>query len=123
MRPIDLARAEYDEESVRTFDEDIKFYQDHGIGWSGSDCFMMARAVTKKDIAYATDYKFRFADPDTWFVYLAAGNAPLNRYLELATFPLKWIAWHRSKKNIPELKIWGWDQFSSKVTKESKRNG
>ena len=119
MRPIDLAKGEYGPDAVRTFEEDLEYYSNNGLLWSGDDCFMMAREVTKRDIDFATDYKFTFRNPDTWFVYLAAGNVPMKRYLELAPNRLEYVAWHRQKAEEPVLKIWSWNQFEEKV----KNNG
>lgn len=115
MRPIDQARAEYDSDSLRTFADDLEYYTDSAFLWSGDDCFVMARAVTRRDIAFATDYRFTFRNPNTWFVYLAAGSVPMKRYLELAPHPLEWVAWHRSKQDHPVLKIWNWKEFEKKV--------
>ena len=115
MRPIEIGRAEYDEDSVRTFSEDMDFYANKAFLWSGDDCFVMARAVTKRDLAFATEYRFTFKNPDTWVVYLAAGSVPMSRYLELAPHRLEYVAWHRHKSSQPVLKVWGWDKFEEKV--------
>lgn len=115
MRPIEIAKGEYDAESVRTFADDLEYYASNAFLWSGDDCFVMARAVTKRDIAFATDYRFTFKNPNCWFVYLAAGSVPMKRYLELAPLKLEYVAWHRSKKDEPVLKVWSWDQFEEKV--------
>ena len=74
MNPLQQAQATYDEDSQRTFLEDLAFYMENGYVYSGQDFFIMARPITRRDAGFALDYGFNFRHPTAWFVYLAAGK-------------------------------------------------
>lgn len=125
MKPIDLARAQYDKDSPRTLEEDIAFYVREGWVYSGQEAFVMARPVSTRDIQFALDYKFTFkpATWDCWFVYLGTGKGVV-RFFHLAPFALPYIAWHRRRGTLPRIYDWAkfYDKAWSLINKE-KYNG
>jgi hypothetical protein len=115
MRPIDLARLEYDESSPRTFVQDFAFFAEFGYIYSGDDFFIMARPINRRDDYFLLDKKFKFKNPNSWFVYLAAGKGALHRFIEIAPFKTKWVCWHRRTNS--ELKYHSWNLYEKKVKK------
>tara|TARA_R100001510_G_C7646294_1_gene203605 strand:- start:1649 stop:2032 length:384 start_codon:yes stop_codon:yes gene_type:complete len=113
MKPIDLARAQYDKNSPRSFEEDVAFYVNEGWVYSGQEAFIMGRPICTRDIDFALDYKFKYKVEtwDCWFVYLAAGKG-IVRFFNIAPFALPKIAWHRRDKD--KANIYEWSKFYDK---------
>ena len=117
MSPVEEARLTYDENSDRTFVEDLAFYMEHGYVYSGQDFFIMARPINKRDDRFVLDYRFFFRKPNAWFVYLAAGKDCLKRFIDVAPFCLEWVCWHKYKAKESNLKYYKWEQYKRKVNK------
>ena len=104
----------------------LGWHLQHGHVWSGSDCFIMGRPVPKGRLGEAGELiEWPQAECDVWFVWLASGNRPLQRFLEVAPFKLPYVAWHRKKNGMERFKVWSWDQYD-RVTKRftgDKKNG
>jgi len=124
MRPIDKAKEEcYDNESPRSFGEDLSFYLRHGYVYSGDEMFVMARPVSRKDIRFVLDYKFTYKPNtwDTWFVYLGCGDS-VTRFFNIAPFKTPFVSWHRREE--PQPKVWPWGKFYKKAQQlETNKNG
>ncbi len=114
MKPIELARAQYDKDSPRTFEEDISFYIREGWVYSGQEAFVMARPVSTRDIGFALDYKFTFkpATWDCWFVYLGTGKGTV-RFFHVAPFALPKVAWQR--RGEKRFRVYDWAKFYDKA--------
>ncbi len=120
MKPIELARKQYDKDSPRTFEEDLVFYLNKGTVYSSGDCFIMGRPINRRHSRFCLDYKFTYRPKewDTWFVYLAVGPGNVHRFQEVAPFPLEWVGWNKHKGDNPNiLNFYKWDKFKRKVTK------
>jgi len=100
----------------------LSWHLQHGIVFSGNDCFLMARPIPKERV-YQDGGTLKFwdkSDCDTWYVWLAAGKNCLSRLLEIAPYKLPYVAWHREKQNTEKLKFWSWEHYE-KVTNKFRR--
>ena len=90
----------------------LGWHLEHGYVWSGVDCFIMGRPVPKECLGDALELiAWDKSVCDVWFVWLAAGKRPLQRFLEVAPFKMPYVAWHRKKKGMERFKVWSWDQY------------
>ena len=110
MKPIDIARQQYDKDSPRTFEEDVAFYVNEGWVYSGQEAFIMGRPIDIRDVDFALDYTFKYPvkNWNCWFVYLAAGKG-IVRFFNIAPVALENIAWHRRGEG--KAKIYPWSKF------------
>lgn len=111
MRPITLAQKEY-EGTDGDFTVDLARYLSRGFVYSGDEAFIMARTMAKEDLHRWSDWEYQTNNPDTWFVFLAAGRNKLNRFQELAPFQLDNIAWHRRDDCV--IRVYEWNKFKRK---------
>lgn len=98
MKPVREAAAVYQREPcVRTFREDLEAHLLHGLVYSTSTCFVMARYVSRSwpDSTIVNPW---LNDPtcsqlDTLHVYLAAGD--LAELFDFPCQPVVWISFER----------------------------
>lgn len=79
----------------------------------------MIGAFLRTGFVYAGDDAFILAQPqngDTWWVHLAAGD--LTRFLDLAPYPLPWVAWQR--KGTGKVHVWSWENFRKHINRIKK---
>jgi hypothetical protein len=98
MTPIDLARSVYDREvCARSFQEDIDLHLRYGYVFATPEMFVMGRPV-KKSASYLdiTCPWVTFAEPDCWWVYLAAGK--MTQMFRHLPYPLPWLGWEVNNK-------------------------
>ena len=81
----------------------------YGYVYTGPDAFVLARPWRIDALDRAIELATPIADPDCWFVWLAAGR--LDRFVDLAPHSLPYLAWHRRG----EPKVWAWPQFKRKM--------
>ena len=112
MRPITLAQKEY-EGIAGDFTTDLARYLSRGFVYSGDEAFIMARPMEKVDLHRWSDWRYQTSNPDTWFVFLAAGKNRLNRFQELAPYSLEHIAWHRREDG--RMRVYDWNNFKRKI--------
>jgi hypothetical protein len=117
LTPLQQAQATYDEDSPRTFLEDLAFYMENGYVYSGRDFFIMARPITRRDDGFVLDYGFNYRNPNAWFVYLAAGKNCLKRFIDIAPFKTEWVCWHKDKAKDFKLKYHKWINYEKKVNR------
>ncbi len=115
--PIEEASKLYDEDSPRSFTEDLSFYLEKGYVYSGHDFFIMGRPITRRDDRFALDYGFSYKNPNAWFVHLAAGKGALRKFLDVAPFALEWVCWHKQKLDRAKLNYYKWETYKRKVEK------
>jgi len=100
------------------FDNTFGWHLLHGYVWSNPSIFLMARPVPKHSIENAGELViYDRSVCDVWYVWLAAGVNPFQKFLKVAPFKLPYVAWHRDTEEVERFKIWSWDHFN-KVTKE-----
>jgi hypothetical protein len=103
------------------FDEEFSWHLLHGYVWSNPSFFLMARPVPKHSIHQAGELvSFDRKISDVWYVWLAAGVNPFQKFLKVAPFKLPYVAWHRDTEEVDRFKIWSWEHFD-KVSKKLRR--
>jgi hypothetical protein len=112
MRPIRQAESEYNGTS-RDFTHDLAVYLSLGFVYSGADAFIMARPIERSQLQWWNDWHYTPNKPDTWFVFLAAGEGNLARFQQLAPYKLPYIAWHRRENRKPH--VYDWTKFERKL--------
>lgn len=96
--PYLVAASVYQNEPCqRTFEEDLELHLMFGYVFSSPTMFMMGRAVEKDaPREKIVDPAFKFTNPDTWLIYLAAGD--LMEFFSREPYPLPWVGWERDNK-------------------------
>lgn len=112
MRPIRQAEFEYNGTS-RNFTHDLAEYLSLGFVYSGADAFVMARPMERDQLQWWNDWHYIPNKPDTWFVFLAAGEGNLSRFQQLAPYKLPFIAWHR--RTGSKIHVHEWAKFERKL--------
>jgi hypothetical protein len=93
--PVQIAAKVYlGEKCARSFEDDLLLHLLHGYVFSTPEMFMMGRPV-RRDGTYEniTDPTYKFADPDSWLVYLASGD--LQIFFKHEPYPLPYIGFER----------------------------
>ena len=103
------------------FNHVLAWHLQHGLIWSGDDCFVMARPIPSKFVKDKAGklISWKKVECDMWYVWYAAGKNMLIRFLEVAPYPLPYVAWHREKLGLEKLKTWTWEHYK-KVCKKLK---
>ena len=94
-----------------SFERLIEWYMNHGTVYSDDQTFVLARPW---DINLDVDSLFAPIDrPNTWLIFLAAinGVSPLGRFMDLAPFPLPYVAFHR--RGV--LRAYTWEALDCKL--------
>jgi len=71
----------------------------------------MARPVNVDEPHKFLKIEAEFAVKNCWFVWTAAGNRPLKRFVQITPYRLPWLAWHRRDR----LKIYKTDAVERKI--------
>ena len=114
MKPWQKAKQWQLEHSDVPFEELLGVYMSEGYVWSSNGSFILARD------SFWDGEKLHVGnniEANAYAVQLAAGLKPLNRFLEIAPRPLKYVAWQR--RGSEKWHVWEWDKFKQKV----KQNG
>jgi len=100
MSPFRQAQeAHENDESARSFYEDLLLHFEHGVVISEPEAFIMGRAVQRNaPIEEIFDPTATFKNPDSWWIYLAAGKGALGIFLRHEPFPLPFFGWERNHK-------------------------
>lgn len=93
--------------SVISFEELLGSYMGGGYVWSSPTEFVLGRQVRLEDGKIVT------GEPNAWFVHLAAGEEPFQRFLEIAPNKQEYVCWHRRGRE--NLHIYKWDTFNRRV--------
>lgn len=95
MSPFERAAGVYDiEYSPRTFDHDFILHLRHGYVIANERTFLMGRPICKDaDSNLIFDPSHKFASPDCWLVWLAAGE--LQAFFQFMPYYLPWVGWER----------------------------
>ena len=95
MTPYEQAVLVYAcEPCARSFEDDLRLHMMYGYVVSTPDVFLMGRPVEKNaDETLIKDPAYKFYNPDTWLVYLAAGD--MAKFFDYEPYPLPWMAWER----------------------------
>jgi hypothetical protein len=111
MRPIDRARAVYEQEwCARPFEEDLRLHLRNGYVFNTPTLFMMGRPVSSDARpALIVDPAVTFDAPDAWLVYLLAGE--LREAVRFIPYPLEKIGLERN--NV--LKFYGFEYFTKRI--------
>jgi len=88
-------------------------YMDNGYVVSGQDCFIMG-----KPLLWEKDEMHSGKEANCWFVQLASGKDALRRFLEVAPFKLKYVAWQRHGSG--RYHVYTWEQYENKVKRHGK---
>lgn len=107
MSPFEQAVDVYRREPcARSFIEDFEAHLLHGWIFSTPAIFLMARPVRSDSPVDVVLNPFSLPDdPDTWHVWLAAGN--WREALRLAPFPLPWVSFERRN----QLRRYAWNRI------------
>jgi hypothetical protein len=107
MRPIEIA-DKWCKDHGENFLEELNKHLDSGWVYSGDDAFVLATELNRECLL-RQDINNRL-DPDTWYVYLYAGD--LKRVLELIPFRRKYVAFRR---NNGPIKVYELDKLLQKL--------
>lgn len=83
---FDTARRLYAEKNL-DFDRELLEYSRLGYVYASPECLILATA-----------------SKDTWFIQFAIGKDYLQRFLQVAPFPLEYISWKRGLKTNSVIK-------------------
>lgn len=99
MSPFERAALVYDTEvCARSFEEDLILHATHAYIYVTPCLFIMFRPVEKNaDISLIRKPDHKFARPDCWWVYVAAGK--LSEFFAYLPYYLPWVGWER--QNAP----------------------
>lgn len=109
MSPFDLARQLWDAQSgAACFDHLAHWCANHGYIYAGQDAFIAARTWK-----LGTGLFDVVDDPDCWIVFLASANGitTIQRFLDLAPFPLPTVAFHRRGR----MRVYNWQHLRFKL--------
>lgn len=98
ISPYDEAALVYQREPcARSFEEDLDLHLRFGYVFSTPHAFIMGRAVSRAgDPSDIVNPAFQFDAPDTWWIYLAAGD--LREFFLREPYPLPWVGWEIRNK-------------------------
>lgn len=109
MSPIEQAKAQWDSlPGNESFEVLCNWCAHHGYVYAGRDAFVVARAW-RLDAGLFDEV----TNPDTWFVFMASAHpaTSVQRFMDLAPFPLPNVAFHRRGK----LRSYNWAHLRSKL--------
>lgn len=80
-----------------------------GYVWSSPTEFVLARAARWEE----GELYLGAATANCWFVHLGAGANPFRRFLEVAPYPLPFVAWQR--RGQKRYHVYEWEKFKRKL--------
>lgn len=109
MTPWQLAKKWHEEHSDTPFEEVLGYYLRQGYCWSSPEEFVLAKLTQWRDGQMYDGG----AEPNCWFVQLAAGANPFKRFLKIAPKKMDYVSWQRHGQE--RYHVWEWDKFKRKV--------
>ena len=99
--------------STASFEEVLGMFMREGYVWSSPAEFVLAKQARWED----GELYVGAVSSNCWFVHLAAadglGGNPFKRFLELAPYPLPFVAWQRH--GLKRYHVYKWDKFKTKL--------
>jgi hypothetical protein len=107
---IDIARAFYNDDT--NFNRIFQWHLRQGYIWVSPACMLLARPIERACLDRASDLEYQPVEPDTWFIWVAAGPGSTKRFMQLAPYVLPYVAWHRHGES---LRLYQWDRLVRKI--------
>lgn len=105
MSPYAQAKALCEAQGYQ-WTEILSHFGEHGYIYFDADCGLIAQRLD-----------------DTYWVWLAVGGNPLQRFCELAPYPLPYVAWARSLRGREEPKIYRFERVKRLCAHLTKSKG